>query len=106
MKPPRAPPPICKITMQYRSGAGKVYELESAGKMLDVHVTPREAPKNVDEWEVAVHDRRGADAIVVAESGATRVEALGKVSRAWTERGLSAFDWDAIATTLLAVRGI
>jgi hypothetical protein len=30
--------------MQYRSGAGKVFELESAGKMLDVHVTPGGAP--------------------------------------------------------------
>jgi hypothetical protein len=96
--------------MQYRSGAGKVFELESAGKMLDVHVTPREAPDSAGEWLVAAHDRRGGGAVVIAEWGATRSEALDKVSRTWVaqmgERNLNAFDWAAVTNTLLAIRAI
>jgi hypothetical protein len=96
--------------MQYRSGAGKVFELESAGKMLDVHVTPRDAAGGAGEWLVAAQDRRGGGATVIAEWGATRSEALGKVSRTWvaqmSERNLSAFDWAAVTNTLLAIRAI
>lgn len=110
MKPDPKPQPLCKVTMQYRSGAGKVFELESAGQMLDVHVTPRTASENGGEWLVAAHDRRGGGAIVISESGATRGEALDKVSRAWvaqmTERGLTAFDWAAVTSTLIAIRAI
>ena len=109
MKPPAAQP-LCKVTMQYRSGAGKVFELESAGKMLDVHVTPREIPGNAREWLVSAHDRRSGDAVVIAESGATRGEALDKVSRTWvaqmSEHNLTAFDWAAVTSTLQAIRAI
>jgi hypothetical protein len=96
--------------MQYRSGAGKVFELESAGKMLDVHVTPDEGSTAVGHWRVAAHDRRTAGAIVISETGATRGEALEKVSRAWveqmTERNLTPFDWIAVTNTLQAIRAI
>jgi hypothetical protein len=109
VKPP-APQPLCKVTMQYRSGAGKVFELESAGKMLDVHVTPAQEADSDEQWLVAAHDRRGGDAIVIAEWGATRSEALDKVSRTWvaqmSERNLTAFDWIAVTNTLLAIRAI
>ena len=109
MKPP-PPEPLCKVTMQYREGAGKVFELESAGKLLDVRVTPRQEPENGGEWQVTAQDRRGGDAIVIGEWGATKGEALAKVSRAWaeqmTERNLGAFDWTAVTNTLLAIRAI
>jgi len=107
VKPEKVEPP-CKVTMQYRSGAGKVFELESAGKMLDVHVTPHEA--SAGQWRVAAHDRRSAGAIVISEVGATRGEALEKVSRAWveqmSERNLTPFDWIAVTSTLQAIRAI
>ena len=96
--------------MQYRRGAGKVFELESAGRLLDVCVTPRQESENGGEWRVAAQDRRGGDAIVITESGATRGEALEKVSRAWAEQvtaqKLSPFDWTAVTSTLLAIRAI
>jgi hypothetical protein len=96
--------------MQYRSGAGKVFELESAGKILDVHVTPKQAADSAGEWLVAAQDRRGGGAVVISEWGATRGEALDKVSRAWVaqmgERNLSSFDWAAVTSTLLAIRAI
>ncbi|HEY0467166.1 MAG TPA: hypothetical protein VGC79_23360 [Polyangiaceae bacterium] len=112
MKPP-APEPLCKVTMQYRSGAGKVFELESAGHMLDVRVTPREAADVANAagpWHVAAQDRRSAGAVVISEWGATRGEALEKVSRAWveqmSERNLTPFDWLAVTRTLQAIRAI
>lgn len=96
--------------MQYRSGTGKVFELESAGKILDVHVTPGGAADSGGEWRVAAQDRRGGGAVVIAEWGATRSEALDKVSRTWVaqmgEQNLSAFDWAAVTNTLLAIRAI
>jgi hypothetical protein len=109
VKPEKLEPP-CKVTMQYRSGAGKVFELESAGKMLDVHVTPDEGNGAANHWRVAAHDRRSAGAIVISETGATRGEALEKVGRAWveqmTERNLTPFDWIAVTSTLQAIRAI
>ena len=100
----------CKVTMQYRSGAGKVFELELAGRMLDVHITPREGSDAGAPWQVAAHDRRGADAVVISETGATRDEALEKVSVAWDaqarERRLTTFDWSAVTSTLRAIRAI
>lgn len=106
---PKAVEPSCKVTMQYRHGAGKVFELESAGQMLDVHVTPAEGAESAG-WRVAAHDRRSAGAIVISETAATRGEALEKVSRAWIaqmgERNLTAFDWIAVTSTLQAIRAI
>jgi subtilisin-like proprotein convertase family protein len=96
--------------MQYRSGAGKVFELESAGRLLDVHVTPRKESESDGEWRVTAQDRRGGDATIISEWGATRGEALEKVSRAWVEqmsvRNLSPFDWVAVTKTLQAIRAI
>jgi hypothetical protein len=47
---------------------------------------------------------------VITESGATRGEALEKVSRAWVEqmneRNLTPFDWIAVTSTLQAIRAI
>ena|SRR6478609_6139166 len=109
MKPARIEPP-CKVTMQYRSGAGKVFELESAGRLLDVHVTPCEGSESAGHWRVAAQDRRSVGAVVISETGATRGEALEKVSRAWIERmsdsNLTAFDWIAVTSTLQAIRAI
>ena len=109
MKPPK-PEPLCKVTMQYRRGAGKVFELESQGQLLDVCVTPREGSENGGAWRVAAQDRRGGDAIVITESAATRGEALERVGRAWVDqmvsRNLGSFDWSAVTSTLLAIRAI
>ena len=109
MKAPE-PQPLCKVTMQYRSGAGKVFELESAGKLLDVHVTPRQEADPDGQWRVTAQDQRGGGATVISEWGATRGEALEKVSRTWveqmSERNLSAFDWVAVTKTLQAIRAI
>jgi hypothetical protein len=96
--------------MQYRSGAGKVFELELAGRLLDVHITPRDDADLSEHWQLTARDDRSAGAIVVSGMGATRGEALEKVSRAWEaqalERKLRAFDWVAVTSALQAIRAI
>jgi len=63
----------CASHMQYRSGAGKVFELESAGKCGRARAPGEESEKAAS----ASHgqDRRGGDATVITECGATRGEA-------------------------------
>jgi hypothetical protein len=96
--------------MQYRSGAGKVFELAIAGRPLDVQITPREGSGVSEHWHVTARDDRRAGAIVISGVGATRAEALENVSRAWDaqvfERKLTACDWVAVTSTLQAIRAI
>lgn len=103
-------PSTCKITMQYHSGNGFVYELDSAGAALVVHVTRTATPGSEGDWRVAVHNGRSADAAVVAETAATRTEALRCVANSWVQKsselGLPKCDWAAVTNALLAVRAI
>jgi hypothetical protein len=110
MKRDAAAPPACKVTMQYHSGKGFVYELDNAGAALAVHVSRAAASGDEGEWLVAVHNGRNADAAVIAESASTRSEALRRVANSWVEKsselGLPAFDWNAVTDALLSVRAI
>jgi hypothetical protein len=103
-------PPICKVTTQYRSGNSFVYELESAGVLLAVHISPGATAESNAGWRVALHNGRSADALVIAESATTRTEALRRVALSWSERapelGLTEFDWKAVTEALLAIRAI
>jgi hypothetical protein len=104
------PPPACRVTMQYHSGNGFVYELESAEAALTVRVSRAATPANEGDWLVAAQNGRSADASVVSECAATRSEALRRVASSWVEKsselGLPAFDWNAVITALEAVRAI
>jgi hypothetical protein len=104
-----APAVACKVTTQYRSGQRLVYELENEGRVLDVHISSGSGD-SVGTWLVAAHNGRGTDSTVIAESGTTRTEALGKVGDSWAakagELGLPLVDWSAVAKALLAVRAI
>ena len=103
-----------RVTMQYRSGNGKVYELENAGLMLNVHVSPfapADAPADASsEWLVEAHSSRAADAVVIAERAATRAEALREVGRRWAASAdankLPSFDWNAVESVLQSVRAL
>jgi hypothetical protein len=110
MKRAAALPDACRVTSQYRSRDGFVYELESDGTVLTVHISRGAALDDSGDWRVAVHNGRGADVFVVAESAPTGTEALRRVGRSWAEKAfelrLPRFDWDAIAKVLLAVRAI
>jgi hypothetical protein len=101
-----------KITNQFRDKRGMVYDLKCEGDRLTVYIAPRENATDAGEWRVEVRASATgvADAVVLAEWGATRADALREVGRAWTTNatstGLPAFDWDAVATALTAVRAL
>jgi hypothetical protein len=111
MKPEKSakPAPKCKITMQYRSPNGFVYELDDSGVPLEIRIS-REPPfAKTGDWYVAAHQGRKADAIV-SEAAATGSEALQRIEQSWvaktSELNLPAFDWAAVATALQTVRAI
>jgi hypothetical protein len=109
MKAEKPPPPKCKVTMQYRSLTGFVYELEDSGVPLELRISRQPPWGKVGDWHMTAHRGRKADA-VVAESAATGVEALQRIEQSWlaktSELNLPAFDWSAVATALQGVRAI
>lgn len=112
-KSERAEPNALRITMQYHSRNGMVYELERAGVTLDVHVAPDQAGESFDavsQWRVGAQASRDQDAVVITERAATRAEALRRVGETWTAcahtRNLPIFDWSAVEKVLLAVRAL
>lgn len=100
----------CKVVTQYQSGGERVYELEAAGNPLEIRISSRAVGGGERWWHVAVQLGAGADSPTLAEEAETKRGALDKVAEQWTERaaelGLPAFDWSAVASALLAVRGI
>jgi hypothetical protein len=99
--------------MQYHSRNAMVYELETAGVMLDVHVSSEPSGASVDaagQWLVGAQSSRDRDAVVISERAATRAEALRLVGQTWTacasSRNLPTFDWTAVEKVLLSVRAI
>lgn len=106
----KAPPPASKVTMQYRKGDAWVYELESDGVQVDVHVSARASVNGADEWTISAHRGRGEHALVLTESGKTRAEALNKIVESWQtktgELALPAFDWQAAVQALVSIRAI
>jgi hypothetical protein len=112
-KAERAEPNALRITMQYHSRNGMVYELEKAGVTLDVHVAPDQtgdALAAAGQWRVGAQSSRHTDAVVITERAATRAEALRRVGETWTAcagaRNLPIFDWSAVEKVLLSVRAL
>ncbi len=112
-KSERAEPNALRITMQYHSGKGMVYELEKAGLTLDVRVALDQTGESFDvaaQWLVGAQSSRDLDAVVITERAATRMEALRLVGQTWTacarERNLPLFDWSAVEKVLLSVRAL
>jgi len=99
-----------KITNQYRSKMGFVYDLKCNGVRLTVGITPRQGPTDPGEWCVEGHAGSMPDAPPIAAWGATRSETLSEVGRQWVsksaELGLPEFDWAAVAVALTGVRAI
>jgi hypothetical protein len=100
-----------RITTQFRSGEAMVYDLRGSVGPLTLRVTGRgggDGPPT--EWRIAASTSSSPDAVVVAEGGATRAEALRAVGRSWNEKHLAnnlpSFDWDSVARAMAAVRAI
>ena len=100
-----------RITTQFRSGEAMVYDLRSKAERLTLRVSGRggdEGPPT--EWCVEASTSTSPDAVVVAEWGPTRAEALRAVGRSWAEKriacNLPVFDWQSVARAMSAVRAI
>jgi hypothetical protein len=99
-----------KITNQFRSKAGFVYDLRCDGARLTVNITQRQGAGDAGEWHVEASTKAAASDAAIAAWADTRVAALQEVGRQWSSRaaelGLPTFDWDAVATALTNVRAV
>jgi hypothetical protein len=99
-----------KITNQFRSRTGFVYDLKYEGSRLTLTIVQRERPDDPGEWSVEARASSLPDVVPIVAWGATRRDALGEVGRAWASSaattGLPSFDWDAIAAVLSDVRAL
>lgn len=99
-----------KITNQFRAKRGMVYDLKCDGERLTVSITQRENEDEAGEWRVEARNSSSAEALVVSEWGATRVDALRGVATSWASKadsnGLPTYDWDAVVKALEAVRAL
>jgi hypothetical protein len=98
------------VTTQYFRGEVRICELEVAGALLDVFISKNGPPGSNTAWRIEARDSRADGAVSIAESSATRAEALLAVARAWAERGpalgLRGFDWLAVGNVLKSVSAI
>jgi hypothetical protein len=103
--------PKTRVTNQFRSREVMVYDLASEGAQLTISIAP--CANNLDgtgEWRAEAYARQAPEHPALAETGATRGDALSAVAQAWTAKnrawGFPSLDWEAIARALRAVRAI
>jgi hypothetical protein len=99
-----------RITDQFRSNRGSVYDLRCQGSRLTLCIAERSNAQDPDNFRVEAWTGARDDANVIAEWGATRAVALSAVGRFWashaSERGLPMFDWESVAKALGEVRAL
>jgi hypothetical protein len=100
-----------RVTNQFRNREVMVYDLASEGAQLTISIAP--CSNNLDgtgEWRAEAYARQAPEHPTLAETGATRGDALSAVARAWTAKdrafGFPNLDWEGIARALSAVRAI
>ena len=103
---PNAP----KITNQFRSRIGFVYDIKSMGVRLTLNVWQKQNAADPGEWCVDARVNSAPETAPIAAWGKTKVAALTEVGRLWASDGLAlglpTFDWEAVATVLSGVRAI
>jgi hypothetical protein len=100
-----------RITQQFRSRDAMVYDLRGSVGRLTLRIAGRGVGDGpTTEWRIEASTSSSPDAVVVAERGATRAEALRAVARSWNEKrfanNLPSFDRESIARAMAAVRAI
>ena len=108
MKEPKAD--AAKITDQFRSRSGFVYDLRCDGANLTLFIAPAEQPSDAGDWRVEARTSHSPEMVVFAEHGTTRREALRAVAQWWRskerELGLPKVDWEAVEKALTQVRAL
>jgi hypothetical protein len=99
-----------RITNQFRSRSGFVYDFTCDGARLTLSITPRENSSDEGEWRIEARTSHLAESLVIASWAATRLDALRDVGRAWDEqakeRGLPLFAWPSVEKALQDVRAL
>jgi len=103
-------PDALKITNQFRSRTGFVYDLKYEAVRLTVEIARRQNPDEPGEWHMEVRVSSVPDAAPIDAWAETRRDALTEVGRVWAnsapELGLPTVDWVAVATALSDVRAV
>lgn len=106
----KQPAPACRVVTQYYSGGEKVFELATADASLELRISSRALSDGERRWHVAAQQGRAPNSAAISDEAETKRVALTKVAAQWTEQavelGLPTFDWAAVETALLAVRGV
>ena len=95
-----------KISVQYRTKRGKVYELTRGNDVLALHISP---PANGSEnWHVEAKLGATAGPAVIDGWGVTATAALYAAALVWTSRNplLTVFDWDAVTKQLRDINAV
>jgi hypothetical protein len=99
-----------KITNQFRSRLGFVYDVKSSGVRLTFNVWKKQNEADPGEWCVDARVNSVPETAPIAAWASTRADALKEVSRVWTttgsDLGLPAFDWEAVTLLLSGVRAV
>lgn len=99
-----------RITNQFRSRTGFVYDLTCESVRLTVDIMPRSNQDDEGDFRVEAKSNAAPDAEPVFAWGMTRSDALRDVATQWsakvTDAGLPVLDWDAVTSALAAVRAV
>jgi len=99
-----------RITDQFRTTRGMVYDLRCYESRLSVCIGPRNEVSDPADWRVEAWSGRIGEGAVVTEWGRTKALALSAAGHVWAEQtrgnSLPAFDWDAVAKALNDVRAL
>ncbi len=99
-----------RITDQFRSKNGFVYDLRFEGSRLTLFIAPREHPSDAGDWKIEASTRRVPEPFVITHWGANKADVLQEVGRQWVSQApsnnLPRFDWSAVEKALRDVRAL
>jgi len=97
-----------RITVQYRTKAGKTYELTNRDAVVAVHISPPAIGADSSGWHVEARLGAGEGPFIADGWGTTAAEALRETARAWVNHipSVTPFDWDAVTRELKSVHAV
>ena len=99
-----------KITNQFRSKNGFVYDFKLLETRMSLNISPRESDADEGDWRVDAQVRRSSDSVVITGWGATRADAVADVGRSWASKSselqFPTYERDAVVKMLSQVRAL
>jgi hypothetical protein len=95
-----------RISVQYRTKQGRVYEITRGSDVLALCICHPEVDSG--NWHVEARLGTGPGAVVADGWGITPTAALSATALAWTSQipVLTVFDWDAVTRELRGVHAV